>query len=113
MTIEDKVMLFLVANSNIVGGFNKLAPTAKVNDGFFDVFILRKCNIAELARVMSLVPRGLHINDPKVFHFKAESLKVTTKENIQLNLDGEFGGVSPCEFKVLKNHIKVITGKKK
>ena len=33
--IEDDLMLFLVANTNSVGGFEKLAPDAKLNDGYF------------------------------------------------------------------------------
>src|SRR5690554_5614581 len=48
--VED-VMLFLVANSNSVGGFEKLAPLASLDDGLLDVLILRKCNLAEFLRI--------------------------------------------------------------
>lgn len=40
-------MMFLVGNTNSVGGFEKLVPEARMNDGLFDVLILRKCNLAE------------------------------------------------------------------
>lgn len=31
--VDDDIMLFLIANTNSVGGFEKLAPDAKINDG--------------------------------------------------------------------------------
>ena len=35
---EGEIMLFLVANTNSVGGFEKLAPDASLNDGLFTIY---------------------------------------------------------------------------
>ncbi|MDJ1632124.1 hypothetical protein QNN00_26025 [Bacillus velezensis] len=35
-------MLFLVTLTNSVGGFEKLAPDSSLNDGMFDLIILKK-----------------------------------------------------------------------
>ena len=35
--IHDEFMVFLIANSNSVGGFDKIAPGASIDDGLFDV----------------------------------------------------------------------------
>ncbi|PGK52394.1 diacylglycerol kinase [Priestia megaterium] len=106
--IEEEIMLFLVSNTNVVGGFDKLAPFADYTDGMFDVLMLRKCNVAELGRVMSRLINGEHIHDPKVLHFRASKIDIVPSKNIQINLDGELGGIAPCYFEVLPQHLEVI-----
>jgi diacylglycerol kinase (ATP) len=107
-TGEEDVMLFLVANSNSVGGFEKLAPLASLDDGLLDVLMLRKCNLAEFLRVASMALRGEHIHDDHIIYFRTKELQVTTADYVQLNLDGEFGGTMPVKFSVLPSHLEII-----
>jgi diacylglycerol kinase (ATP) len=108
MDLHENVMLFLITNSNSVGGFEKLAPDASLDDGLFDVFILKRCNLGEFIRVVSSALRGEHINDPNVIYFKTNSIQVTSPDYVQINLDGEFGGTLPSKFSLLPSHIKII-----
>ncbi|SDK36465.1 diacylglycerol kinase [Sediminibacillus albus] len=103
---EGEIMLFLVSNTNSVGGFEKLAPGAAMDDGLFDLLILKKANIAEFIRVASLALRGAHIEDDLIFHARANRIKVHTEEKMQLNIDGEYGGLLPGEFVNLYQHIE-------
>ncbi len=105
---NEELMLFLVANSRIVGGFDKLAPHADLSDGLFDVILVKKTNIMELARLLTLALRGEHLNDPKIIHFQTQHLSVRSPAEVSINIDGELGGTSPCDFRVLKNHLQVI-----
>lgn len=109
---EDEIMLFLVSNSNSIGGFEKLAPHASLNDGLFDLMILKKTNIAEFIRIASSALRGDHINDPNVVYKKASRIKVEAVDKMQLNLDGEYGGPLPAEFTNLYRHITMIVPSK-
>lgn len=106
--VKEDVMLFLVANSNSVGGFEKLAPLASMDDGLLDVLILRKCNLAEFLRIASMALRGEHINDDHVIYFRTSEVQITAQDYVQLNLDGEFGGTMPVKFKVLPSHLDII-----
>ncbi|MCQ6561618.1 diacylglycerol kinase [Paenibacillus mendelii] len=106
--IHEEIMLFLICNSNSVGGFERLAPDASLSDGLFDVVVLRKCNLAEFIRLASLALRGEHLNDPHVIHFQTKQLQVTTPGYVQLNLDGEYGGTLPCTFTMLPSHLKIF-----
>ncbi|WP_128895826.1 diacylglycerol kinase [Longirhabdus pacifica] len=103
---EGEFMLFLISNSNSVGGFEKLAPQADLQDGLFDVILLKKCNLAEFIRVVTLALRGEHIHDDLVIHFQADEVDVQASKLTQLNLDGEYGGTLPCHFKNLREHIE-------
>ena len=107
--IDEEVMLFLIANSNSVGGFNRLVPDASTGDGKFDVLVLRKCNLAEFIRLLTLVLRGETVLDePHVIYFQSERIEVESESRVQLNLDGEYGGTLPCAFSVLPGHLDVI-----
>ncbi|RDE33671.1 diacylglycerol kinase [Parageobacillus thermoglucosidasius] len=110
---EGEIMLFLVSLTNSVGGFEKLAPDSSLNDGMFDLIILKKTNLAEFIRLVTLAARGEHINDPHLIYTKANRIKVTSPNNMQLNLDGEFGGMLPGEFVNLYQHLEVFVPKEK
>ncbi|MDQ0156845.1 diacylglycerol kinase [Robertmurraya andreesenii] len=105
---EGEAMLFLVGLTNSVGGFEKLAPNASINDGLFSLLILKKTNLADFVRVATLALRGEHIHDPNVIYTQANRIKVTSDEKVQLNLDGEFGGLLPAEFVNLYRHLEVF-----
>lgn len=104
---DGEAMLFLVGLTNSVGGFEKLAPESSLNDGKFTLLILKKCNIAEFIRIVTLALRGEHLDDPLVISAKAEKITVTSPEKVLLNLDGEYGGVLPATFENLYRHIEM------
>ena len=104
--IEEDIMLFLIANTNSVGGFEKLAPDAAIDDGYFDLIILKKTNLAEFLRIASLGMRGNHIGDKNIIYKQAKRIKITPKEKMLLNIDGEYGGMLPGEFINLQQHIE-------
>lgn len=110
---EGDVMLFLVSNTNSVGGFEKLAPLSSFNDGMFDLVILKKTNLAEFIRIASLAVKGDHIHDPNVIYTKANRIKVHSEDKVQLNLDGEYGGNLPGEFVNLRHHFQIIVPKER
>ncbi|WP_421383056.1 diacylglycerol kinase [Bacillus salacetis] len=105
---EGEAMLFLIGLTNSVGGFEKLAPDASINDGMFSLLILKKTNLAEFIRIASLAVRGDHIKDPNVIYTQANRIKVHSKDKVQLNIDGEFGGLLPVEFENLYRHLEVF-----
>lgn len=110
---EGDIMLFLVCNTNSVGGFEKLAPSANFSDGMFDLIILKKTNLADFVRIATLALKGDHLNDSNIIYTKANRIKVNSSEKLQLNLDGEYGGVVPSEFINYYQHLNVFVPKEK
>ncbi|MDF2838047.1 MAG: diacylglycerol kinase catalytic region [Paenibacillus sp.] len=105
---HEEFMMFLICNSNSVGGFERLAPESKLDDGLLDVLLIKRMNLAEFIRLVTLALRGEHLNDSHVLHFRTNELKVTTPDYVQINLDGEYGGVLPCTFSVLPSHLNIF-----
>ena len=109
---EGEIMMFLVANTNSIGGFEKLAPNAVIDDGYFDLLILKKTNIAEFVFLANKALRGNHIYDDHVIYTHAKKIKVTPESTMHLNLDGEYGGELPGTFDILENHIEFFVPNK-
>lgn len=108
---EGKAMLCLIANSNSVGGFEKLAPQASLNDGVFDVILVKPCTLPELVHLATMAVRGEHLQSDRVIYFQTDLLTVQSPETVELNLDGEYGGVLPQSFRCLKHHLNVLVGR--
>ena len=110
VVIDEEIMLFLIANSNSVGGFDRLAPQADISDGKLDCIVLKKANLPDIIRLATLAVRGEHIHDPHVLYFQTDYLKAVSlgKEKVQLNLDGELGGQLPCVCQALPGHIELF-----
>lgn len=105
---EGEAMLFLIGLTNSIGGFEKLAPDSSINDGLFTLMILKKTNLAEFIRAVTLALRGEHLNDPNVIYTSASRVKVHSPDKILLNLDGELGGEAPAVFENLYRHLEVF-----
>ena len=105
---DCSAMMFLCGLTNSVGGFEKLAPDASINDGLFTVIVLKECNIADFIKLATLALRGEHLSDERVIYKKANRVVVKSDEEVHLNLDGEYGGDAPAIFQNLKQHIEVF-----
>lgn len=103
---EGEIMLFLIANTNSVGGFEKLAPDALIDDGYFDLLVLKKTNLPEFLRIATAGIRGTHIEDENIIYTQAKRIKITPTDKMLLNVDGEYGGELPGEIINLKQHIQ-------
>ncbi|WP_139492170.1 diacylglycerol kinase [Brevibacillus dissolubilis] len=110
VVLDDEIMLFLIANSHSVGGFDKLAPKASLSDGKFDCLVLKKTSLPEFIRLATMALKGDHVKDPNIIYFQSDYIKATTEgaATVQLNLDGELGGQLPCVCHALPGHIEVF-----
>lgn len=106
--MHGEFMMFLIANTNSVGGFEKLAPGAVIDDGLFDVIAVKRCNLAEFIRLGTMALRGDHFNDPHVIYFRTRKMEVTSPAKVLLNLDGELGGELPGVFENLPRHLRIF-----
>lgn len=104
----DEVLLFLISNSSSIGGFKKMAPKADVLDGFLDVIIVKKSDVANLANIFFNIFSGEHINHPNVIYFKTKKITLSAKEEINIDMDGEYGGKLPAMFEVIPEAFRIL-----
>ncbi len=107
-TIQSQMLFVAVLNTNSVGGFNRAAPGAIVNDGKLDVVALKSCNLLELLPLLIKFLRGAHISDPNIYYFQTEKLRIECGECDLTDLDGEKGPSLPMDIEVIPGALKVI-----
>lgn len=102
--------MFFLGLTNSVGGFEQIAPDAKLDDGKFSLIIVKTANIFEIVHLVGLMlNKGKHVNDPRIIYTKTSYLEVSTSdtnERLMINLDGEYGGDVPMKFENLHQHIE-------
>lgn len=99
--IEDDFSLGTVTNSTSVGGifrFNK--NDIKLNDGIFEVLLVKKATIKDTPQLFYKVMRKQYDGNRIIF-FKTSKVKITCDEEVPWTLDGEYGG----EHKTVMVHV--------
>lgn len=108
---RESVLLYLISNTASIGGFRKIAPGADVKDGYLDVVIIKKSEVQDLAQIFINIFKGEHINHPNVIYFKTKKITVEAedKEDITIDIDGEYGGILPATYEVVPSAFRVIS----
>ena len=91
--------------TNSVGGFETIAPDAKLDDGKFTLIMVKTANLFELVDLIRQVLQGgKHIYDKRISYIKTSSLYIEplSDDRMMINLDGEYGGDALSSFKTLK-----------
>lgn len=108
---EGKLLFFLILNGQFAGGFKKIAPSASISDGKFDVILFKNCNLPVLARLFIKLLRGEHINDPNVVFFQTNELSIKpccNSKPIMTDVDGDAGPILPLFIKNKHKSISMI-----
>lgn len=107
---DGKASMFFVALTNSVGGFEKIAPDASLDDGKFTLMVVKTNNLLEILKLFTRLLNGDHVNDPRILYVKTSELLVESGKNekLMINIDGEYGGDAPMKFKNLKQHIEIF-----
>ncbi|EFR44232.1 diacylglycerol kinase family lipid kinase [Streptococcus pseudoporcinus] len=105
---EGEVSMIFAAITNSVGGFEMIAPDAKLDDGMFTLILVKTANLFEIVHLLRLVlDGGKHVNDRRIEYIKTSKIFIEPRSDsrMMINLDGEYGGDAPIVIENLKNHI--------
>jgi diacylglycerol kinase (ATP) len=107
---EMDLQMFAVGNSRMIGGGGLIAPEAWIDDGFLDVCLVEAIPTAEFVRLLSTVPRGGHLEDPRVSYFRATSAQLKFQRPVKVNTDGEVLETAHCDYRVLPGAARFLVG---
>jgi diacylglycerol kinase (ATP) len=101
---------FSVANSRFFGGGMKIAPEARLDDGFFDIVNIGDIRTARVLLNAFTLYRGTHLELPEVKSTRAKKIEVSPAnpgQIILLEIDGELPGRLPAIFDIVPDVLKV------
>ncbi len=107
LILTRPALSLIVASGRYFGSGMKCAPTARPDDGLFEVIIIGDFGRAELLCKIHLLFSGTHLSDPKVFHRSAQTIDAASDEEVLLELDGELVGTLPASFRVLPHALAI------
>ena len=92
-TFTTKAMLIAIGNGRSYGGGMLVCPHAKLDDGLFDVMILKPVSKLEFIKVFPKVFSGSHITHPAVEIFRTKKIELSA--DAIAYADGERIGPAP------------------
>lgn len=91
--IEGEFCFGSISNSSSIAGMFKLREEdVRLNDGLFEVFLVRKTSLPVLVKTILEVQRQVY-NPDRVIYLQTNKIRITSPyEDIDWTLDGEYGG---------------------
>ena len=107
--LSERGWFVSVSNTPTFGGGLKIAPQAKLDDGFLDVTYCREVPRRELLWHYPKILRGKHIGLEQLHVFRSSAVSIETESPQPIFADGEYIGETPCEIAVAPRVLKVAT----
>ncbi|MEO6637893.1 MAG: diacylglycerol kinase family protein [Ginsengibacter sp.] len=109
--IHTKAFMIVIANASKYGTGAVVNPDGKVDDGKFEVVIMRKFSLNQLFK-MFLSYRNF--NPKKVEILKATKVTIKTKKNTHFQVDGEFKGkIDEVIAEIIPGQLNLVVAKSK
>jgi YegS/Rv2252/BmrU family lipid kinase len=98
----------LVGNGRLYGGRFPFFKQAVIDDGLLDVVVFKRLNYIEIIRYLQNVIFTPQISSPEVEYFQTRRLRVSSEENVPVEIDGELVGNCPVEFQIRAGGLHVL-----
>jgi len=106
--VTEEGSFVLVGNGRFYGGPFPFFKQAVIDDGHFDVLVFKRLNYLQMIRYLQDVIFSSEITSPDVEYFQTTSLRVSSEEEVPVEVDGELVGNCPVEFKIRKRGLRVL-----
>ena len=108
-TYEGPLLLAATGITSRYGGGFKIVPDARINDGLFDVCIIRPVSSGTVLRLLVTLFWGGHVKHPAVSIHQTQTLKIETDTPMLLYADGEPMCETPATIEIIKDGLVVMS----
>jgi diacylglycerol kinase (ATP) len=103
-----RVLFAAVANATSYGSGVRIAPDAKIDDGWLDVVLVGDVSWTRLVEAIPIVLTTGDLRFDEVKRFRCRRVMLRANRSVKVHGDGELLGESPAEFEVLPGAICVM-----
>ena len=108
-TSVEEGSFVLVGNGRLYGGPFPFFKHAIVDDGLFDVVVFKRLGYLEIVKYLQDVVFSSEIKVPEIEYFQTRQLRITSEQDVPLELDGELAGNCPVDFRIRGKALRVLT----
>lgn len=106
--LERRVRTVAVANGAYLGGAMWIAPSARPDDGWFEVVTIGDVSRWLGIRSLPMLYRGTHGRLSEVEFARARRVEIESERPIGVEADGELAGTTPAVFEIVPAALQVI-----
>jgi diacylglycerol kinase (ATP) len=103
-----RALFAAVANATSYGSGVRIAPDAKMDDGFLDVVLVGEVKWKRLVEAIPIVLTTGDLRFEEVKRFRTRRVVLRADRAVMVHGDGELLGESPAEFEVVPGAIRVM-----
>jgi len=107
-TAVTEASFVLVGNGRRYGGPFPFFKHALLDDGLLDVVAFKQVGYLELIKYLQDVFFSSDIRLPEVEYFQTEKLRISSDQDVPVELDGELVGNCPVEFELRDHRLRVL-----
>ncbi len=104
----EEASFVLIGNGRLYGGPFPFFKHAVLDDGLFDVVVFKRLGYLEIMKYLQDVVFSSDIRAPEVEYFQTQRLRVTSEQDVPVELDGELAGHCPVEVRIQKKALQVL-----
>lgn len=98
----------LIGNGRRYGGPFPFFKQAVIDDGLLDVIIFKQLGYLDIINYLQKVFFSSEIRLPEVEYFQTDHIRVTSEQEVPVELDGEVVGTCPVEFQMRERRLRVL-----
>ena len=109
--IEEEIKDIIIANGNYDGGGMRISPMAQMDNGLFEVYLVKAMPLIKSLRNVPVLYQGNIDHHPELArHFQAASIDIESDSEVMIGIDGETPGVLPASIRLLPQVLPLIIG---
>src|SRR5438128_9454335 len=98
----------LIGNGRLYGGPFPFFKHALIDDGLIDVVVFKRLGYLEIIKYVQDVVFSSDIRVPEIEYFQTGRLRITSEQDVPVELDGELAGNCPVDFQIKEKALRVL-----
>ena len=98
-----------MGNGRLYGGPFPFFKQAVVDDGLLDVVVFKRLGFLEIIKYLHDVVFSSDIRVPEIEYFQTRQLRVSSEQDVPVELDGELAGSCPVDFQMHEKALPVLS----
>jgi len=109
--LETRALLTGVLNSPSYGGGVRLAPGARMDDGWLDLVVVEALSVWGVLRVLPTLARTGELRTQRVQRARVQRLRLCTSHPSLFHGDGEILGPTPVDVEIVPRAVQILAPK--